>query len=98
MSDPRPGGATRASLASALKVLANPPEPSLTNAERQARWRAAHGSRQLKVNLSIETAAAIMYLKKQWGLKSDHEAAVVAIRALAVQTRKGLKKIELTID
>lgn len=86
------------SLDSALKVLANPRVRALTNAERQARWRAKHGSRQLKVNLSIEAAAAIKYLRAQWGMKSDHEAAVVAIRALAVQTRKGLQKIDLTID
>jgi len=89
---------TLKALDSALKAMNKPPSNALTNAERQARWRARHGGRSIRLDLSIEVAASLKYLRNQWGLSTDKEAAVVAIRALAVQTRKGLQKIELTID
>lgn len=69
-----------------------------TNAEKQARWRARHGSRMIRVDMPIGTAAAFVYLMKQWGFKSHRELVSAAIGHLAVQTRKGLKRIDLKID
>lgn len=71
---------------------------ALTNAERQARWKAKHGYRMVRAELTIEAAAALLYLRQQWGFKSHRELVNVAIRFLAIETRKGLKRLELTID
>lgn len=71
---------------------------ALTNAERQARWRAKHGSRMIRTDLPADTAAAMLYLRKQWGFKSHRELVNAAIRYLAIQTRKGLQRIDLEID
>lgn len=69
-----------------------------TNAERQARWKAKHGYRMVRAELSVEAAAALLYLRQQWGFKSNRELVNVAIRFLAVETRKGRERLELTID
>lgn len=73
---------------------------ALTNAERQRRWRAKNGDRALGgvgLYFHIEAAAALLYIKKQWGFKTSQEAVEVAVRHLAVQTRQGLKRIKLDI-
>lgn len=69
-----------------------------TNAERQARYKARHGHRMVRAELTVEAAAAMLYLRKQWGFKSHRELVNAAIRFLAIETRKGLKRLELTID
>lgn len=69
-----------------------------TNAERQARYKARHGHRVIRAELTIEAAAALLYLRQQWGFKSHRELVSVAIRFLAIETRKGLERLELTID
>lgn len=69
-----------------------------TNAERQARYKARHGHRMVRAELTIEAAAAMLYLRKQWGFKSHRELVNAAIRFLAIETRKGLTRLELTID
>lgn len=69
-----------------------------TNAEKQARWRARHGSRMIRTDMPAETAAAFLYLMKQWGFKNKRELVNASIRYLAIQTRKGLQRIDLTID
>lgn len=69
-----------------------------TNAERQARWRAKHGGRVLRTDMPIEVAAACLYLMKQWGFKSHRELVNASLAYLAIQTRKGLQRIDLTID
>lgn len=69
-----------------------------TPLERQLRYQARNGNRQVHACLTIEAAAAMLYLHKQWGFKSDRELVMVALRYLAVQTRKGLQRIDLTID
>lgn len=71
---------------------------ALTAAERMRRWRLLNGSRQFFVQHDISSAAAGLYLQKQWGFRSQAETARVAIRYLAVLTRMGLKRIDLTID
>jgi len=69
----------------------------LTNAERQKRWRAKQGSRGITVGFHAHTeaTAALLYLKKQWGFKSNQEAIEAALRHLALETRMGLKRIQL---
>lgn len=69
-----------------------------TNAERQARWRARHNARRISTDLPADSVAAMLYLRKQWGFKSQRELVNAAIRYLAIQTRKGLQRIDLTID
>ncbi len=78
------------------KALAG--KPVMTQAERMRRWRARHGNRQVNFCLHVETAAALLYLRKQWGFNGTQETVEAALRYLAVQTRKGLTKLELTID
>lgn len=69
-----------------------------TNAEKQARWRARHGSRMIRTDMSVDVAAAAIYLRKEWGFKTNREMVNAAIRFLAIQTRKGLEKLEVAID
>lgn len=94
MTTPKP---SRAKLDSAIRTIANQSN-RLTSAERQRRYRAAQGNRFLRYTLTIEAAAALLYLRKQWGFKSNYETTMVCLRYLAVQTRKGLQRIDLTID
>jgi 3-isopropylmalate dehydratase small subunit len=63
--------------------------------EKQRRWRAAHGGRSF--SLHADSAASLLYLKKQWGFGSYRETVEVALLHLAVQTRRGLKRIETEI-
>ena len=61
----------------------------LTGAERIARWRRRHGHRMITVSLNAETAASMLYLRKQWGFSTHQEMIVVALRYLATKTREG---------
>lgn len=65
--------------------------------KRMVRSRAAAGGRQLSCDLGLEAAAASIYLQSAWGFVSASEAARVALRYLAIQTRKGLTRIDLDI-
>lgn len=65
--------------------------------KRMVRSRAAAGGRQLSCDLGLEAAAASIYLQSAWGFLSASEAARVALRYLAIQTRKGLTRIDLDI-
>lgn len=67
------------------------------NREATRRMRAARGARQLNCDMGVEGLAAMLYLQKQWGFKSRKEAVNVALRFLALQTRKGLERIDLDI-
>jgi hypothetical protein len=71
---------------------------AMTNAERQAKFRRARGSRQLTSQLDAATAASVLYLRKEWGMTSNHEVAVAAIRFLALCTRQGLTRLPQSID
>lgn len=64
--------------------------------DKQA-WRARVGARQVSCDLGLEGAAALLYLKTQWGFKSTQETVNVALRFLATETRKGLRKIDLGV-
>lgn len=71
---------------------------ALTNAERQRRWRAKNGGRGINFYLHPEAAISLLYLQKQWGFKTYQETLEASLRHLAIETRKGLKKLVLTID
>lgn len=75
------------------------PKPgALTNAEKQRRWRAKNGGRGINFYCHPNAAASLLYVKKQWGFKTNQEAMEAALRFLAIETRKGLQKLVLTID
>lgn len=71
---------------------------AMTNRERQQKWRRVNGTRQLHLNTDAELAAALLYIRNEWGMKSHHEAAAAAIRFLAVCTRQGLTRLPQRID
>lgn len=71
---------------------------AMTDAERQAKYRRKQGSRQMSFALKPDTAAAVLYLKKEWGMSSNREVAEAAIRFLALCTRQGLQRIPQSID
>lgn len=68
------------------------------NRSHKAAWRARMGARQVSCDLGIEGAAALLYLKTQWGFKSTQETVNVALRYMADETRKGLKKFDLGVE
>lgn len=65
------------------------------NTQRKAAARAALGGRQVACDLGIDGAAALVYLKTQWGFPSTRETVRVALRHLAKLTREGLQRIDL---
>jgi len=71
---------------------------AMTNAERQAKFRRNRSQRQLHMAMTPEIAGCILYLRKQWGMQSNHEAAEAAIRFLTLCTRQGLTRLPQTID
>jgi hypothetical protein len=71
---------------------------AMTNAEKQRQFRARAGNRILYATLPVEVAAAVLYLKKEWGMETNREVALAAIRFLALCTRQGLTKLPQTLD
>jgi malonyl CoA-acyl carrier protein transacylase len=71
---------------------------AMTNAERQRKFRAANGGRTLNTSLAPEIAAALIYLKKEWGMETDREAVEAAVRFLTLCTRQGLTRLPQSID
>jgi hypothetical protein len=63
--------------------------------EAMRRYRAANGRRQLGMTLRVDAAAALIYLKKQWGFQSNAECVNTVLVYLAQETRAGLQKIDL---
>jgi hypothetical protein len=43
-------------------------------------------------------SAAILYIRKEWGIESNREACQAAIRFLALCTRQGLTRLPQTLD
>lgn len=73
---------------------------AMTNAERQQKWRRTRGMRQMQLQLDMDSdvTAAILYIRKEWGMRSNKEAGLAAIRFLALCTRQGLQRLPQTID
>lgn len=71
---------------------------AMTSADRQRKYRLAHGGRTINTQLSPEIAASFLYLRKEWGMKSDREVMEAAVRFLTVCTRQGLTRIPQELD
>lgn len=66
---------------------------AMTNAERQRKFRRKVGGRSFNVTLGPDLAAALIYLRKQWGMNSDREALEASVRFLTICTRQGLTRL-----
>lgn len=71
---------------------------AMTGAERQQKWRRTRGNRQVQIELTAEAVAAMLYLRKEWGMKSGREVVEASVRFLAICTRQGLTRLPQTID
>lgn len=71
---------------------------AMTLAERQAKWRRQRGARQVQILMDSDVAASVLYLRTQWGMKSNREVVYAAIRFLTVCTRSGLTVLPQTMD
>ena len=71
---------------------------AMTNAERQQKWRRMHGNRQVQIELTEEIAASMLYLRKEWGMRSNQETVCAALRFLTICTRHGLQRLPQTLD
>ncbi len=58
-------------------------------------YRARAGNRQLSMQLRIDAAAALIYLRKQWGFKSTAEAVNTILVYMSRQTREGLQTLDI---
>lgn len=71
---------------------------ALTLAERQLKWRRVHGVIQLTFPMTAETRADLLYIRREWGMRSDRQAVEAALRFLALLTRGGLQRLPQTMD
>lgn len=71
---------------------------AMTNAERQRKYRRTKGGRTINTQLAPDIAAALIYLRKQWGMQTDREAVEAAVRFLTICTRQGLTRLPQTLD
>lgn len=71
---------------------------AMTAAERQSKRRRANITRQVQLTLTNDVAAALVYVRKEWGMKSSREAIEASLRFLALCTRQGLQRLPQTID
>lgn len=71
---------------------------AMTNLERQRKWRSQQGHRTIGAyTLHPEAAAALLYLRKSWNFTTNQECLEAALRYLAIQTRRGLQRLDLDI-
>lgn len=66
---------------------------AMTDAERQRKYRRKEGGRSINATLPPELAAGLIYLRKQWGMKTDREVVEASIRFLTICTRQGLTRL-----
>lgn len=71
---------------------------AMTAVERMRKWRTKNGGRSISYYASPEVGAALIYLRKQWGFKSNQEIVDASLRFLVICTRQGLKRLPQTID
>lgn len=71
---------------------------AMTVAERQRKYRRKQGGRLINATLAPDIGAALIYLRKQWGMQSDREAVEAAVRFLTICTRQGLTRLPQSID
>lgn len=71
---------------------------AMTGAERQRKYKAKLGFRNINASLPPEVAAGVIYLKTQWGMRTDREVVEAAVRFLTLCTRQGLTRLPQAID
>ena len=71
---------------------------AMTSAERQRKYRRKVGGRTINTALSPEIAASLIYLRKEWGMRTDLETVEAAVRFLTLCTRQGLTRLPQAID
>lgn len=71
---------------------------AMTNAERQRKYRRKNGGRSVSYYASPDVGASMLYLRKEWGFKTNQEIVDAAIRFLTVCTRQGLQRLPQTMD
>jgi len=71
---------------------------AMTNLERQEKYRRKQGFRQFSATVGPDIAASLIYLRKEWGMKSDRETVEAAVRFLTLCTRQGLTKLPQSMD
>lgn len=71
---------------------------AMTGAERLRKHRAKIGGRSLSFYLEADAAVAMLYIRRQWGMRTYKEAVRAALLHLAKDTRSGLQKLELGIN
>jgi hypothetical protein len=71
---------------------------AMTVAERQRKYRLTQGGRAVNVTLAPEVGAGFIYLKREWGMKTDREVVEAAIRFLTICTRQGLTRLPQTLE
>lgn len=65
---------------------------------RMRNFRARAGARYMNVIMSPDVAIGLIYLRQQWGMKSNKEAMEAAVRFLTICTRSGLQVLPQSID
>ena len=71
---------------------------AMTNAEKQQRYRRKHSGRFVNMDLVPDVAAGILYLQKEWGMKTYREVVEASVRFLTLCTRQGLQRLPQSID
>jgi hypothetical protein len=71
---------------------------AMTIAERQRKYRRKQGGRNINARLDPAVAACLIYLRKEWGMKTDRETVEAAVRFLTLCTRQGLTRLPQSID
>lgn len=71
---------------------------AMTPAERQSKRRRKLGVRQVQLGMGAELAASLLYIRNEWGIRTNREAVEAAVRFLALCTRQGLTRLPQSID
>lgn len=71
---------------------------AMTLAERQRKYRRKQGGRLINATLAPDVAACLIYLRKEWNMKSDREAIEAAVRFLSICTRQGLQRLPQSVE
>lgn len=66
--------------------------------ERMRRYRDIAGGRYINTRLEPDIAMGMIYLKQQWGMKTNKEVMEAAVRFLTLCTRSGLQVLPQSID
>lgn len=65
--------------------------------ERDLKSARANGSRVVSLRANAETAAALIYLRREWGFESATETVDAAIRFTMVATKLGLQRLDTRV-